>query len=247
MMRVAIMQPTYLPWVGYFDLMDQVDLFVYLDHVQFVRQSWHQRNRIKTPTGLQWLTVPVAGRFGQSLQETPIADSAFPVKHVRAIEVNYHRASAFRDFFPSLKDALVAGAATRRLVELNIGCIDLVAGKLDVHTPRVRSSSLKVEGKRGELVLEICRRLGATDYVSPLGAAEYLLGDCDRFAAADVTVHFQSYEHPAYRQLFPPFVAYTSAVDLVLNERAAGEIMRAGRRPPLLPGERPPRMIPSAV
>jgi WbqC-like protein len=236
-MQVAIMQPTYLPWIGYFDLMDQVDLFVYLDNVQFSRQSWQQRNRIKTVKGLEWLTVPVAGHFAQ-LQHTPLAGSAFARKHARSIEVNYGRAACFDEFFPGLSRRIAEGAATGQLVELNVSCIELIAEALGIRTPRVRASTLRAAGTRGERVLEICVELGASGYLSPIGAAEYLLHDRDRFAAAGVSIHFQSYDHPEYRQLFPPFVPFASAIDAILNEGAqTSRIMRAGRRAPRSAGE----------
>ncbi len=101
-MRIAITQPTYLPWLGYFDLIDQVDTFVVLDTVQFERQSWQHRNRIKTSTGLQWLTVPVVFRdlLGQKILEVEIRDIEFRRKHLRGIEVNYARAPFFEEYFP---------------------------------------------------------------------------------------------------------------------------------------------------
>jgi len=102
-MKIAISQPTYLPWLGFLDLVDQVDTFVLLDNVQFEKQSWQQRNRIKTPTGLLWLTVPVIfrGRLEQKIQQVEIRDSDFSRKHLRAIELNYSHASFFNVHFPA--------------------------------------------------------------------------------------------------------------------------------------------------
>src|SRR5580704_12957199 len=106
--KVAISQPTYLPWLGYFDLIDQVDVFVLLDNVQFEKQSWQQRNRIKTPTGLQWLTVPVIfrGRFGQLIKDVEIREAEFWRNHLRAIELNYRRARFFHQYFEELSSRL---------------------------------------------------------------------------------------------------------------------------------------------
>ena len=103
-MKIAISQPTYLPWIGYLDLIDQVETFVLLDNVQFERQSWQHRNRIKTPSGLHWLTVPVLfrGRFGQLINEVEIRDIEFWRNHLRAIELNYRRAPFFADYFDEL-------------------------------------------------------------------------------------------------------------------------------------------------
>ncbi len=100
-MRIAISQPSYLPWLGYFDLIDQVDTFVVLDTVQFEKQSWQQRNRIKTSAGLMWLTVPVVfrGLLGQKILEVEVRDAEFWRKHLRGIEVNYRRAPCFEEYF----------------------------------------------------------------------------------------------------------------------------------------------------
>ncbi len=112
-MKVAIAQPTYLPWLGYFDLLDQVDKFVLLDTVQFEKQSWQQRNRIKTPTGLMWLTVPVVfrGRLGQRIVDVEIREPEFCRDHLRAVELNYRRAPFFGDYYPAFCELL--GTASR--------------------------------------------------------------------------------------------------------------------------------------
>src|SRR5271167_3263222 len=107
-MKIAISQPAYLPWLGYLDLIDQVDTFVLLDNVQFEKQSWQQRNRIKTPAGLQWLTVPVMfrGRFGQLIRDVEIRDAEFWRNHLRAIELNYRRSLFFDRYFEELGSRL---------------------------------------------------------------------------------------------------------------------------------------------
>jgi hypothetical protein len=245
MMRVAICQPTYLPWLGYFDLMDQVDTFVILDTVQFEKQSWQQRNRIKTPTGLQWLTVPVVfrGRLGQRIQEVEIRNAEFIRKHLRAIELNYAHAPFFQRYFPELSRILEETDARKNLVELNLRLLDWLIGILDIKTPLVRASSLGEEGKRTELLANICRKLGATQYVSPIGSAEYLLKEIDVLARANVETVFHNYEHPRYEQQFPPFLAFASVIDLIFNEGDRSmEIIRSGRDVPLRPEQVAARM-----
>ena len=107
-MKIAISQPTYLPWIGYFDLIDQVDVFVLLDDVQFEKRSWQQRNRIKTPLGLQWLTVPVIsrGRREQLINQVEIETPQFSRDHCRAVEHNYRRAQFFEHYFNELSSQL---------------------------------------------------------------------------------------------------------------------------------------------
>jgi hypothetical protein len=232
--KIAISQPGYLPWAGFFDLIDQVDQFVLLDDAQFVKQSWHQRNRIKSSTGLQWLTVPVIfrGRLGQSLSEVEIREPDFWQKHLRSVEVNYGRAQYFENYFPRLREILEKHGPGKNLIDLNLALLEWLAGMLSVNTPMVRSSTLQAEGKRSEHLLSLCQRLGATDYLSPRSST-YLLDDLDMFAEAGITVWFQNYTHPEYEQRFPPFVPQASVLDLLFNKGPeSGKIMRSGRGVP---------------
>jgi hypothetical protein len=235
--KIAISQPGYLPWAGFFDLIDQVDQFVLLDDAQFVRQSWNQRNRIKGPAGLQWLTVPVEfrGRLGQSLLEVEIRELDFWQKHLRAIEVNYGRAPYFNNYFARLKEILETFAPKGKLIDLNVALIEWLAGELRLRTPMVRASSLGVEGRRSDRLVSMCRRLGVTEYLSPFSAL-YLLEDLEMFAAIGVKVSFQNYTHPRYDQRFPPFLAYASVLDLLFNlGPESGAMMRSGRGQPFTP------------
>lgn len=239
-MKIAIAQPTYLPWLGYFDLLDQVDKFVLLDTVQFEKQSWQQRNRIKTPTGLLWLTVPVVfrGRLGQRIMDVEIRDTEFWRDHLRAIELNYRRARFFDKYFPALNELLRAASSGLRLADLTIGLLRWLTEVLGITTPVVRSSDLAVDGKRTQLLAEICCLLGATTYISPLGSADYLLNDLPILTGRGVDVVFQHYEHPEYGQLFLPFEAQASVLDLLFNEGESSlAIIRSGRRPPFAPAE----------
>ena len=238
--KIAIAQPTYLPWLGYFDLLDQVDKFVLLDTVQFSKQSWQQRNRIKTPTGLMWLTVPVVfrGRLGQRIVDVEIREPEFWRDHLRTIELNYRRAPFFDRYYPDLSELLRSASSGLRLAELTIILFRWLSEVLGIQTPIVRSSELAAEGKRTHLLAEICSLSGATTYVSPLGSADYLLQEMPILTDRGVNVVFQHYEHPLYHQLFPPFQAHASVLDLLFNE---GEnslaTIRSGRRPPFAPAE----------
>ena len=233
-MKIAISQPTYLPWIGYFDLMDQVDTFVYLDCVQFEKQSWHHRNRIKTPAGLLWLTVPVQihGRFGQLIKDVEIRQVDFWQKHLRSVEVHYRRSPYFETYFPPLLRFFEQHESSS-LCELNIALLTWMMTALTVQKPTVIASTLQVEGKKSGLLVNICRKLGADEYLSPIGSAEYLLDDMQLFNESGISVRFQHYQHPEYRQLFRPFVPYASALDLLFNEGpGAMDIIRSGRREP---------------
>jgi WbqC-like protein len=230
-MKIAICQPTYLPWLGYFDLLDQVDTFVVLDSVQFEKQSWQQRNRIKTPAGLQWLTVPVVfrGRSEQRIDEVEIRDLEFVHKHLRALELNYRRTQYFYEYFPRVAKIL-EGCNGVLLADLNIQFIRWISEILGITTPLVRSSSMRMEGRRSALLVNICNAFEVKEYISPLGSSAYLLADIELFANKGTEVNFHNYLHPEYRQLFPPFLPYASVLDLIFNEGPdAISIIRRGR------------------
>jgi hypothetical protein len=237
-MKVAICQPTYLPWIGYFDLIDQAEVFVLLDDVQFKKRSWQQRNLIKTPTGLQWLTVPIAvgGRSDQLIKDVQIKDVEFWRDHCRSIELNYRRSDGFDSYFDSLVSHLKGTGAL--LVDLNIPLIEWIIDMLGIKTRVIVSSTLRQTGKRTELLANICRFLGATQYISPLGSAAYLLEEQDLMLDQGIDVVFQNFEHPEYCQLFPPFLPFASVIDLIFNEGDRSlEILRSGRRGPFIPAQ----------
>jgi hypothetical protein len=220
--------------MGYFDLADQVDLFVILDNVQFVKQSWQQRNRIRAGNGLQWLTVPVVfrGRLGQLIKDVEIRDPAFASDHIRAIELAYRRAPFFSEYFPAVRQRLeqLRGGL---LLNLNSGLICWALEVLKIKTPLVFASSLGVDGKRTELLANICEAVDATEYLSPMGSAEYLVAEQDVLRRRGVDIWFQNYEHPSYRQVFMPFEPFASVIDLIFNcGEQAVEIVRSGRKHP---------------
>jgi hypothetical protein len=230
---IAIAQPTFLPWLGWYDLVDQVDLLILLDDVAFSKQSWQQRNRIRTPAGLSYLTVPVhtSGRLGQRICETKISGNLFVQKILRTIAQNYARARHFDRYYPELCSVFEKSVVSESLSDLNCALIEWLALQLGVATRSVRSSRLGVGGKRGAHVAMLCEHVGANSYISPPGAEDYLIEDRTEFDERLIAVNIHVYEHPVYRQCFEPFEPYASALDLLLNEGdLAGDIMRSGRR-----------------
>jgi hypothetical protein len=231
-MKIAVMQPTYLPWIGYFDLMDDSDVFIFHDAVQFEKQSWQQRNRIKTPTELRWLSVPVliAGRSTQLISEVEIVrSSGFPLKHVHLLEEHYRKAPHFQRYFPGLRAILTEPNLS--LTQLNQALIRWMAQMLGLSPRFMVSSETKATGVRSERLVNLCLELGATTYLSPLGSAGYLLEDQEMFERHGIKVVFQHYEHPHYRQLSEPFMPFVSAVDVLFNEGdQALAILRSGHR-----------------
>ena len=238
-MKIAIAQPTYLPWLGYFDLIDQVDTFVLLDSVQFEKQSWQQRNRIKGPAGLQWLTVPVkiAGRSSQRIREVEIAELQFWKKHLNLVRAQYRQAAYFNEFFPQFS-TILEESSPGSLATLNLRLIEWMMRCLRITVPLISSSDLQVDGRKSALNLAICEKLGATTYYSAIGSAGYLLADVTSFAERKIEVCFQNYTHPQYKQLFPPFCPHASTLDLILNEGSRSmEVIRTGRAEPFSPDQ----------
>ncbi len=228
----VIMQPTYLPWLGYFDLIDQSDVFVFLDTVQFSKRSWQQRNRILIGEELGWLTVPVlgSGRLNQLIRDVEIVRSPeFPKRHLALLEQHYRHAPHFERYFGPLREILAD--CPPQLSVLNLRLITWLAAAFGLK-PRFRvASSLEATGERAERLRNICRELGAQHYLSPLGSAAYLLEEHGAFSTDGIRLSFQRYEHPAYRQAAPRFQPYASAVDLLFNEGDRSlEVIRQGRR-----------------
>lgn len=233
MKTVAIMQPTFLPWVGYFDLLDQVDEFVFLDNVQFEKQSWQQRNRILGPRGPEWVTVAVLskGRFGQNISEVEIKTRDFPTKHLRTIAHHYTRTPFFGDFWDDLKSILMSVEASPSLAQLNMNLIRWMTKCFQLNASFRLASELQPEGGRAERLISLIKGLGGTRYISPLGAAAYLKLDEHLFSEAGIDIMFQNYEPAPYRQQHSGFVEGVSALDILFNEGAdAGQIIRSGRR-----------------
>ncbi len=215
------MQPTYLPWMGFFGMMKSVDLFVFLDDVQFAHRSWQQRNRIRVAGGEAWLTVPVTRPLGQ---RTPIDrvlvnyDQGFPDSHVAMLHSNYGRSPHFTEVVPDIERILRARMAG--LCDLNVSLTGFLANALGVETPTIMASALQVGGQQAELILNICRIVGATEYVSAPGSAVYL-DPFAGFASEGVSIEYFTFLHQEYEQQYTPFVSHLSVVDAIANQGAA--------------------------
>lgn len=231
-MRIAIMQPTYLPWCGYFDLIDQVDFFVFLDDVAFQKRSWQQRNRIVQPEGLSWLTIPTKnkGLRGQRICDVEIADPGVLGKHAKTLSSAY-RGTPYCE--PLLWEyELIAKSAGASLSMLNVGMIEAMGRALGIKTPWALASELGVGGHRGEHLARICQSLRATEYITPPGSVEYLREDAASFFTRGIAISIQQYEHPEYQQGRDEFCSHASAIDLLARKGPeAGDILRSGRRP----------------
>jgi len=236
-MRIAVMQPTYLPWMGYFALIQQVDAFVFLDNVEFSRQSWQQRNRIKAPSGPMWLTVPVNRKTKENLLINQIVisdDSAWRRKHYQSILHSYSRSGYLDKYGPVLESFY--SQEWRLLGEFNMALIREFIRHLGIATPTYLASELNTgdEGDKVMRLIRLCQYFNATEYLCSSATREYIEAN-NQFPGHGISVLFYNYEHPRYRQLHGDFEPYLSVVDLLCNEGdASADIMRSGIRDPVL-------------
>ena len=213
-MRIAIHQPHYLPWLGYLAKWAAADLFIFLDVVQYEKNGWQNRNRIKTPDGARWLTVPVHARLGTPIAEVVIDGSrAWPARHLRAIEQAYARAAWLPAYRADLAE-LYARPWTH-LAPLATASALWLARSIGITTPVRLASELHVTSAdaTGRLVA-LCRAVSADTYLAGADGARYM--DLGQFAAAGIGVLAQRYEHPVYPQIHGEFVPFLSALDLLL-------------------------------
>ncbi len=212
------MQPTFLPWTGYFALMLQSDAFVFLDSVQFAKRTWQQRNRIKTANGPLWVSVPVfsKGARDQKIAEVMVdVDSGWAEKAARTIQMNYAKAPHFSAYGEPFLALLREN--TPELSRLNQKLIVWLMEQFGIRKPLYRSSELNLEGSKAELLANICEVFGATKYVSALGSKEYI-DESDAFSRRQIEVVYNQYSPRPYRQLHGDFDAYMAAIDLLFNE-----------------------------
>ena len=214
---VAIVQSSYIPWKGYFDLIRRADHVVLYDDAQYTIRDWRSRNRIKTKDGLLWLSIPVevSGRRFQRVRDARIADPSWNRRHWKTIAAAYARAPHFSTYRDALED-LYDRASSPWLSEVNRGLIEAMCAWLGITTPLSWSSEYPLAEGRSERLLDLCVQLGARHYVSGPSARAYL--DIPLFDRAGVSVSFLDYEgYAEYPQISGPFEHYVSALDLLLN------------------------------
>ncbi|HEX5037042.1 MAG TPA: WbqC family protein [bacterium] len=215
-MRVAILQPSYLPWLGYFEQMAFVDTFIYLDDVQYTKGDWRNRNRIKTKSGPKWLTVPVKKAATNTLIRDIEIDDSSPWRrdHGNQLRENYKTAPFFVEVFPRIEARLNEGH--RLLSDLVVSLAMDIAGYLGLSAKMLRSSELGVEepDKNGRLIA-LCKKMGADLLYDGKSAEDFI--DREKFEREKIGVVFQNYRHPEYRQFHPPFVSHLSIVDLLFH------------------------------
>lgn len=230
-MIVSINQPAYLPWLGYFERIAASDLHIVLDHVQFEKNSFTNRNKVRTREGSTWLTVPLStkGRFGDlAIHTLAIAlNDPWQKKHWATLRMNYARAPFFSAYAPAYEELYSRpwtgfGPMVRAFLEQHLR-------DLGITTPLRYSSEMGVAGTKSELVLNLCRAADADRYLSGAMGRDYL--DEASFAAAGITVDYQAYAHPSYTQCQPGFEPFMGVLDLLFNHGPVSRDILMNRLP----------------
>ncbi|PZR40459.1 MAG: hypothetical protein DI538_04090 [Azospira oryzae] len=213
--RIAILQSNYIPWKGYFDIIGSVDEFIFYDEVQYTKNDWRNRNKIKTLAGLQWITIPVYHNLNQKLSQTIPSDSKWSHKHWNTLKTNYSKAPNFKRYSPFFEEFYQSHSGAS-LSEINQLLIRSICGFLNITTRITNSSDYELKGDPTEKLINLCKQTGATHYLSGPAAKTYLRESL--FMAEQITIEWMNYDgYPEYPQLYPPFEHGVSIVDLLFN------------------------------
>lgn len=212
-MKVGVIQSNFLPWRGYFDFIREVDLFITHDDLQYTKGDWRNRNRIKTPRGSEWITVPVSYRkTSQLIEGTPVDYSTpWAQKMLNRMRESYRRSPHFEPYFSELSDLLTQPAVS--ISDLNLRLIKWVCLKLEIDTPIRMSREYHPQGAKTERLIGILQQVGASTYLSGPAAQAYLMPEM--FDQAGIQLEFKQYDYPEYQQLYPPFDPAVSVIDLL--------------------------------
>lgn len=227
MKKVAILQSNYIPWKGYFDLIAAVDEFILYDDMQYTRRDWRNRNQIKTPHGLKWLTVPVEvkGKYYQSIKETQISGDKWIEEHLKALTLNYSKAPFFEEVFEWLMP-IYTDQTPSDLSTLNLRLIVAICNYLEIATKITSSSDYFLPDGKTERLVGLCVQAGASEYISGPSAKNYI--EPTLFSDANVKLSWFDYEgYSEYPQLWGPFEHGVTILDLLMNcGRSAKSSMR---------------------
>jgi hypothetical protein len=217
-MKISILQPSFIPWIGYFKIIKKSDIIVFLDDVQFNKRSWQQKNNIKTATGPLNLTIPVfsKNKFNQKINEVLIDyKNDFIKKHLVTIAQNYSKAEYFKLYFNNIEK--IYNQKPKYLFDLNSQFIFFFIEKIfNVKKKYYFSSDLNFKSKKSQLILDICKKFNSDIYISAEGAKDYL--DEDSFKNEKIKIEYNRYNNCNYRQLYGSFISNLSIIDLLMNE-----------------------------
>jgi hypothetical protein len=215
-MKLVINQSNYIPWKGYFDLIRAADHFIIYDTAQYTKNDWRNRNQIKTPEGLKWMTIPVKRNFGQAIRKTVVQPGTWARKHWEMIKCNYSRAPYFADYREEIAGLYEWAAEVEYLSSINHRFIRAICAILGITTKITWSHEYLMAGGKTERLLGLCRSVGADEYISGPAAIAYL--DQEAFHQAGIKVTWANYAgYPEYGQMFGPFENCVSVLDLIFN------------------------------
>lgn len=227
MKKVAILQSNYIPWKGYFDLIAAVDEFILYDDMQYTRRDWRNRNQIKTPHGLKWLTVPVEvkGKYHQSIKDTQISGDKWAEDHLKALTLNYSKAPFFDEVLEWLMP-IYTNQPPSDLSTLNLKLIVAICNYLEIPTKITSSSDYLLPDGKTERLVGLCMQAGASEYISGPSAKNYI--EPELFSDANIKLSWFDYEgYSEYPQLWGPFEHGVTILDLLMNcGRSAKDSMR---------------------
>jgi hypothetical protein len=215
---VAIIQSNYIPWKGYFDIIKRCDEFMLFDEAQYTRRDWRNRNKIKTPQGLMWLTIPinVKGKYTQRIDEAEVENHTWVSDHLKSIRLNYAKAPCFKAYFPKIEALYAQVQHEKMLSRINYVLLQEICAWLGIQTRITWSSDYDSQEGRLERVLSLCVSAGATEYISGPSAKSYM--DDEAFAQQNIRVTYMDYAgYAEYPQVHPPFEHGVSILDLLLN------------------------------
>jgi hypothetical protein len=221
-------QPLYMPWLGFFHKAMLADTICILDDVQFADGDYINRNRIKTNQGSKWITVPVSKKhhLNRAISQIKIVDDGWQNRHLSLIRHAYSRTLFFQSYFNRLEE-LILKESYEHILDLDMAILEFLFHELSISTTIVMSSSLKLEGKKSNLILSMCQALGSDTYISGQNGLEYL--SVDDFRSVEIQIAIQNYQHPIYPQSHGDFIPYLSVIDLLFNSGPkAREIIMKG-------------------
>jgi hypothetical protein len=218
-MKVSISQPTLFPWIGYFEMIEQSDVFVFLDNVEFKKQSWHMRNRLKDGSKMEdteiWVRIPTKSSSNDTLIKDTLInhDTDWKQKHLDIFQFNYGKRYKEIPFLDEIYEQ-----NWNNIADFNIKFIKECCKFLEISTRLVRASELQVSGKKSHLILNICKKLGADELLANSGSRDYLEQDIDIFKKENIKISYHEFKHPLYGQRGNIFLDHLSVLDLLFTE-----------------------------
>lgn len=214
-MKISIMQPTFMPWLGYFEMINQVDKFIFLDNVQFEKQSWQSRNKIKSQNKELYITLHIQKMpLNSKIQDIKLSTNQhFKIKLLKTLKQNYAKSINFDKYYSSIENILLNAT---NLCQVNIDFIQFFLKILNINTPLYRSSELGLPLKQKDcLVIDICKYFNAKTYLSASGSKTYM--NINLYEKQNIEVVFFEYKHPTYSQIGEVFISHLSIIDFIFN------------------------------